>query len=90
MGKEKPARYVLAVPERMEEVFVEASVSFLLEMVGVVAWEGDFGEVDEQKVSERLEARRCSEGLEGQMGLGGLEGLQYETWRGGLTVTSGR
>ena len=28
MGKEKPARYVLAVPERMEEVFVEASVSF--------------------------------------------------------------
>lgn len=27
LGKEKPARYVLAVPERMEEVFVEASTT---------------------------------------------------------------
>lgn len=29
LGKEKPARYVLSSPEKLEEVFVESSVSVL-------------------------------------------------------------
>lgn len=37
LGKEKPARYVLAQPAKMEEVFVEASVCLLIRRVGEFA-----------------------------------------------------